>query len=65
MFIALCPKEVIALEQALEKNEEEVMQETQVFIMKTVNKGPAIDMGFAKPKSDHIDTKIVIFNILS
>ena len=48
MFIALCPKEVIALEQALEKNEEEVMQETQVFIMKTVNKGPAIDMGFAK-----------------
>ena len=48
MFIALCPKEVIALEQALEKNEEEVMQETQVFIMKTVNKGPAIDMGFCK-----------------
>ena len=29
--------------------------------MKTVNIGPAIDMGFAKPKSDHIDTTIVIF----
>ena len=53
--IALCPKEVIAHEQALSKNEEEVMQETQVFIMKTVNKDPSINMGFTKPKSDHIN----------